>query len=319
MRLLFFLLMPLLLFGSKAMVTLEIENPKELFVSKKFIVTLKVKTTAYSINDLDVNFQNNNDFVIIAPQSAAYLDSEEIGDETYQYSAYEYEVYPLKTKSATLRPWTVSFNVSLGYGQPLQHFKLKTKQKRVYIHAPKGVKGFILSTPKLTIKTSFSTLQKKFKVGDAITQTIETTALDVPDVLIPKIIFPEIEGLKRYEEESRLSQVKGETYLVSKRVQSATYLFLEEGNYTIPRQTLKFYDTDQSKIRYEKSQMFTFEVIAESNTTEAIAPHKRSFNPRVIYLLLVTILSLFLLIFLVRWNKKRVKNRYALQKRMNPK
>ncbi len=156
MRLLIFLILPFILYASKAMVSLDIDRSQEFFVSKKFIAVLKVKTTAFSISDLDVDFNNNRDFIVVSPSSAAYTASEEIGEETYQYSVYEYEFYPLKADGLSVEPFEVSFNVSSGYGQPKEHFTLQTSKKELYVSSPKGSNGFILATPKLSIKTTYS-------------------------------------------------------------------------------------------------------------------------------------------------------------------
>ena len=319
MRLIFLLLLPLLLFGAKARVSLEIDRAQEFFVFLLFIATLKVKTTAFSISDLDVDLGDNSDFIIIAPSSAAYINSEEIGDETYQYSVYEYELYPLKANGVSLKPLEVSFNVSSGYGQAKEHFTLSTSQKELFISSPKGVEGFILATPKLSIKTTYSDNKKSYKLGDGITQTISITAFDVPDVLIPKITFSEIEGMKLYEDESRLSQKKGETHLVSKRIQSATYIFMQDGNFTLESQKMPWYNTPDSQIKSESSKSYSFEVVGETLPIVAEEQSSKAYKKE----LLVVLLSLigFVVLFYVIWRFRRRKNRdkYTLEKRINPK
>lgn len=317
MRLVLFLLLPIFLFASKAMVELEIARGQEFFVSKKFNATLKVKTTAFSISDLDVNLGGNSDFVIVEPSSAAYISSEEIGDKTYQFSVYEYELYPLKANALSLKPFEVSFNVSSGYGQPKEHFSLETSQKELFISSPKGAQGFVLATSDLSVTTSFSDNKKSYKVGDAITQTLTIRALDIPDVLIQKVVFSEIDGFKRYENESKLFQEKKDKLLISKRIQSCTYVFNIDGNYTIPAQTIEWYNTQTSKLMTSSSKAYSFEVIGEvleeSSVKEEVALYKRLYIAFgiVLFILLFTYL-------LIRYKRRKNKNRYALEKRINP-
>ncbi|MEA1919560.1 MAG: hypothetical protein U9N52_06955 [Campylobacterota bacterium] len=317
MRLVLVLLLPLFLFASKALVELDIDRGQEFFVSKKFNATLKVKTTAFSISDLDVNLGENSDFVIVEPSSAAYISSEEIGDERYQFSVYEYGLYPLKANALSLKPFKVNFSVSSGYGQPKEHFSLETSQKELFISSPKGAKGFVLATPDLSVKTSFSDNKKSYKVGDAITQTLTIIALDVPDVLIRKVAFSEIDGFKRYENESRLSQEKKDKSLISKRTQSCTYIFKQDGNYTIPAQTIEWYNTQTFKLMSASTKAYSFEVIGEvleeSSAKEKVALQKS--------LYIAFGIVLFILLFsysLFRYKRRKNKNRYALEKRINP-
>ncbi len=312
MRLLLFLCLPFLLFGAKALVSLDIDRAQEFFVSKKFIAVLKVKTTAFSISDLNVDFKNNNDFIIISPQSASYTSSEELGEETYQYSVYEYEFYPLKANGISIEPLEVSFNVSSGYGQPKEHFTLHTSKKELFITSVKDSDKFLLATPELSITSSYSTNLKSFKIGDAITQTIEIRAFDVPDVLIPKLKFPSIQGMKLYEDEDNLSQKKSKNILESKRIQSATYIFMKDGNFTLPKQKMQWYNTADSKIKTEESEAYSFEVIGEVLKEKKLPKKKENNNIKTI--LAVIVVLLILLSFILKNNK----NKYRLIKNMNP-
>jgi len=318
MKIVLLLLLPLFLFASKAFVELYIDRAQEFFVSKKFIATLKVKTTAFSISDLDLNLEGNSDFVIIAPSSAAYTDSEEIGDEQYQSSVYEYELYPLKAGGLSIKPFKVSFNVSLGYGQPKEHFSLKTSQKELFVSSPKGVDGFILATPKLTIKTTYSAGKKSYKLGDAITQTITTSAIDVPDVLIPKVAFADIEGFKRYEDETRLTQEQKEDKLIAKRVQSATYVFNQDGNFTLPSQTLKWYNTQTSRIATTNTKAYNFEVIDTRPKEPSVKKESISYKKPLLITLGGAAFTLLLIYGIIRFKRRKNKNRYSLEKRINP-
>ncbi len=318
MKIVFFLLLPLFLFGAKALVELEIDRAQEFFVSKKFIATLKVKTTAFSISDLAVNLEGNSDFVIMEPSSAAYINSEEIGDEQYQYNVYEYELYPLKADGLSLKPLKVSFSVSSGYGQPKEHFSLETSQKELFVSSPKGVDGFILATPNLSIKTTYSESKKSYKLGDAITQTITMRAIDVPDVLIPKIAFSEIEGFKYYEDESRLTQEKKDKKLISQRVQSATYVFNQDGNFTIPSQSLKWYNTKTSRIVSTKTKAYSFEVIDETPKELSKKEESVSYKKPLMLTLGGVAFTLLCVYGIIRYRRRKNKNRYALKKRINP-
>ena len=306
-RLFLFLLLPLALFAIESKVVLEFEKTQRLFVSQKFIVQLKVMSTGFKLSNLEVDYNHNNDFVIIAPESAAYNET----DGDYSVVVYEYEVYPLKKGRLTLKPWVVTYDVSMGYGMPMKHFKRSPKRKVFNIRSIKGY-GFLLATPKLTLTTSFSPLQSTFKIGDAIERTIVFKAVDVPDLLIPNISLHDIEGLKIYPEEPHLSQnVDSEGGLVSTRIQKETYLFTKDGNYTIPSETLYWYNTKSKRVQKERTKRYSFSVIApqkeEIKSTDTTAFKK-------VYLL-YGFLGLFSLYLLYRILKLLPKHQPKVKKR----
>jgi len=318
-RLFLFLLLPLALFAIESKVVLEFDKTQKLFVSQKFVVQLKVMSTGFKLSNLEVDYNHNNDFVIIAPESAAYNET----DGDYSVVVYEYEVYPLKKGRLTLKPWIVTYDVSMGYGMPMQHFKRKPKRKIFNIRSIKGY-GFLLATPKLTLTTSFSPLQHTFKVGDAIERTIVFRAVDVPDLLIPNIPLQDIKGLEIYQEEPHLSQkIDSEGSLVATRIQKETYLFTHEGNYTIPRETLYWYNTKTKWVQKERTKRYSFSVIAPPK--EEIKPPEHTAFKKV-YLLygFLGLLSLYLLYRIAKLLPKRklkVKKRSKslLVESINPK
>jgi len=307
MRFIWIFFLPLALFAIESKVVLKFNTNQRLFVSQKFVVQLKVMSTGFKLSNLEVDYNHNNDFVIIAPESAAYTESE--GD--YAVVVYEYEVYPLQKGKLTLKPWTVTYDVSMGYGQPIKHFKRSPKRKVFNIHSVKGY-DFLLATPSLRLTTTFSPTQSTFKVGDAIERTIVFTAVNVPDLLIPTIPLQDIEGLDIYPEEPRLSQkVVREGRLVSTRIQKETYLITHEGNYSIPKETLYWYNTRTKQVQKEQSKPYSFYVVAP---IKKAVPPKEVSTFKTIYLF-YGLLALLLLYLLYRGSQLLPKRKPKVKKR----
>lgn len=315
MRIILFLFLPLYLFALEAKVQIQINKNQEFFVSKKTTLMLKVMSTGFQMNNLEVDYGDNKDFVIIAPSSASYNQTE--GD--YSVVVYEYEIYALKKGKVALLPWKVNFDVSLGYGMPKEHFTKSTKNKVLTIASVKGY-DFLLATSKLEVKTSYSSKEDSFIVGEALQRNIKITAVDVPDLLIPAITATHLKGLQVYEDEVRLSQKKFDSKVLATRIQKETYVFNSEGNYTLPTKILHWYNTKSKKVEKVEIQGKIFSVIAPPLPTKKI--DKKSFSLNLFYLLYGISFFLFILI-LFKWykNKKpKVKKRAKslLVKSINP-
>ena len=319
MRFIWILFLPLALFAIESKVVLAFDKTQRLFVSQKFVVQLKVMSTGFKLSNLEVDYNHNNDFVIIAPESAAYTDT----DGDYSVVVYEYEVYPLKKGRLTLKPWVVTYDVSMGYGMPMKHFKRSPKRKVFNVRSVKGY-DFLLATPRLRLTTTFSPTQSTFKIGDAIERKIVFKAVDVPDLLIPTIPLQDIEGLDIYPEEPRLSQkVVREGRLVSTRIQKETYLFTQEGNYTIPSETLYWYNTKTKRVQKERTKRYSFSVITPPVEVTRIT-ETTSFKKVYLLYSVLGLLTLYLLYHIVRLLPKRqpkVKKRSKslLVESINPK
>ena len=310
MRLLLFLLTPLLLFGLEAKVELQVNPDQELFVSKKLIVTLKVMSTGFKMDDLNVDFGKNQAFIIIAPESAAYTTFE----DDFNVVVYEYELYPLEKGRLTLAPWTVHFSSSLGYGMKKEYFVKKSHSKRLNIRSVRGY-DFLLATPKLSATTTFIAKSNTLHVGDAVSRKIVLKAYDVPDILIPNVEVEAIEGIQVYSEEPQLSQRKEQDRLISTRVQEDVFVLTKEGNYTIPSSLFYWYNTETKRVRKEYTKRFSFEVKAAPKPDEVVIKESVSNKTRLVYaaVFIGSIAALWLLYrlyTLLRGKQRRKLERY---------
>ncbi len=308
-RFFFLMWIPLSLFAIEGKVKLEIKPNQEFFVSKKIIVTLKVMSTGFKMDNLNVNFGKNRKFIIIAPNSAAYTVSE----DDFNVVVYEYELYPLEKGQILLQPWKVSFSSSLGYGMPKENFVCTSTQKQLTIASIKGY-DFLLATPRLTATTSFIAKSNTLNVGDAITRKIVLKAYDVPDILIPHVETLKIKGIKNYPEEAQLSQTQEEKHLVSTRIEEDVFVLNKEGNYSIPSTLFYWYNTDLKRVEKEYTKKFSFEVKALPKPDVIVIEKGMNKKELLFYTLFIVgaLLSLFLLYRLTQVVKRKKKHKLFL-------
>lgn len=302
MRLSLLLLLPLFLFAMQGDVSVKIQPKARYFVSEKIVLQLEVKTTGFSVGDVHVDTSDFKDFIIVAPQSAAYVQSEEIDGESWQDAVYEYELYPLRGGKIALTPFEVSFTGSMGYGQPKRAFTKRTAPLTLQVDSPDGIDGFVLSTPKLTLDAAYKPMPERLKVGDAFERTITITAVDVPDILLPPVALEQQDALRIYDDEPRLSMEQGR----AKRVEHQTIIASQEGNMTLPEQKLYWYDSVNGTLHEEVIEAVDFEVIGGPG---AVTPDEESsFEALLVVLgvLLLIVGSSTFLLYIVRYEKRYI-------------
>jgi len=317
-RMLILLLVPLSLFAIEAKVQLVVDTNQDFFVSKRITVLLKVMSTGFKISNLEVDYSNNKNFVIVAPKSASYMESV----DGFSVVVYEYNMYPLKSSTIELKPWSVSFDSSLGYGMKEKHFTKKTSSKSLNIATIEGY-DFLLATPSLSVQTIFSSKESLFKVGEAIERRVIIKATDVVDLLIPSLNTSKIDGITIYSDEAKLLEERGGNgELISTRIENETYLLNRDGNFTIAQEQLYWYNTSTKKVHKATIEGFSFSVIAPVLPKKEPKESNR-FEIKYLLYIFITILILSYLFYRVWFDikdRKRVKKRprSILIKSINP-
>lgn len=311
MRLSLLLLLPLFLFGIDGDIRLEVAQKQKYLVSEKILLKLHVMSTGFSMIDVRVDTGDNKDFIVLAPQSAAYVLSEELDDETWQSSIYEYAFYPLHGGKLTLHPLKVSFKASQGYGQPVAEFSKITSSQEIEVVSPKGIKSFVLATESLQLDVEYEPQPGEiYKVGDTFSRTVTQKAKSVPDILLSPVKLANIEGLGLYAKEPKLSQ-DSQNASRSERVDIVMH---KAGNYTLPAQSIYWYDSKNDRLHKEEIEAISFKVIEPikpPKVEEKELPYKT-----IAFTLILLVLITLVLIKIVRYERTYV---CSLPKDINPK
>ena len=302
MRISLLLFLPLFLFAMQGAVSVQVQPKSRYFVSEKIVLELDVKSTGFSVGDVRVDTSGLKDLIVIAPQSAAYVQSEEIDGESWQVAVYEYELYPLRGGEIFLAPLEVSFTGSMGYGQPKSAFTKSTEPFTLQVDSPDGIDGFVLSTPKLTLDVTYKPDPTSLKIGDAFERTVTIIATDVPDLLLPSVAIEQQKSLRLYDDEPRLSMEQGR----AKRVEHQTIIASQEGNVTLPEQRLYWYDSVNGILHAEIIEAVEFEVSGGSVTAKS----EEQGSSKTFWLLLGVLLliagSVTTLLYIIRYEKRSI-------------
>jgi hypothetical protein len=327
---LFFVLFTFDLYAVEGDIKVYVQEHNAIYTSQKVTVAVELMTDAFSINDAKITFPSSPDYIVEAPQSAAYLRQEEIEGKEWQLVHYEYALYALRAGKIEIPSIAISFSASMGYGQPKKAFSFHSKSLSIKVKAPKGIKEkqFVLVSDNYVLEWEIKPESSQLIIGDALELTVTQKAKGVPDILLQPVIYPSSEYLRVYDTEPDLqSGIKG-TFDVS-RTDRFTFVAIAEGNVTIPAQTMLWWNPKSEKVEVENIAEISFEIIEDPQI--AIDAKKAEQKQILIYLLLF-LLFLFILyktIYpymkrcavkcrkLYKTNREKRKN-YALEETLNP-
>lgn len=237
----FLLCLPVSVIAIQGEVELNIAEDSKLWIGQKIVANLTVKTDAYSISDLRVDTTGNDKLIIIKPESAAYKESETLGETQWQKTIFEYVIYPMKAGDISIKPFNVEFSASMGYGQPKQHFQLQTQDIPLHITKLKGVKDnvFVLTSTEFSLQASYKPDVNELKVGDAFERIVSIRAVDVPDLLLhPVPVYHHLRTdkdgyFKVYRSEPVLSEQELNGQIIATRREQDTFVASHKGVVTL--------------------------------------------------------------------------------------
>ena len=290
---LIFLAFSLSLFAIDGKIKVFIKSNETIYTSQKMTVSVELLSSAFSITDAKITFPASKKYIVQEPKSAAYLGQEDVEGEAWQMVHYEYEVYALQAGKIEIPSVLVSFASSMGYGQPKKEFSLKSDTLHFDVKAPEGVKSnqFVLVTDNFDLNTELKPEKKELIIGDAVSLSITQKAQGVPDILLSPIVYRSNALLRVYEKEPSLkSDLKGK-YDVS-RTDRFTFVASAEGNVTLAKQEILWWNSSTKKIHVEKIPAISFVIIPDPQI--AIDVKKAEQKQRLLYLAM-TLVFLFML------------------------
>ena len=262
--LLLLLLLTVNLLAIDGKIKVFISSHDTIYTSQKVTVSVELLSDAFSITDTKITFPASKKYIVQAPQSASYLDQEEVGDENWQMVHYDYEVYALQTGKIEIPSVAISFTASMGYGQPKKEFVLKSAALSFDVKTPKGVKAdqFVLVTDNFRLTSEIKPVKEKLIVGDAFELSVTQEAHGVPDVLLTPIIYKSNAFLRVYEKEPELKSALSGKYDVS-RTDRFTLVASGEGNVTLPEQEILWYNSITEEMHVEKIPSIDYEILPD--------------------------------------------------------
>lgn len=249
--------------------------------------------------------------IVMKEKGSPIVSSEPVDEETWSVQRHSFMIYAHRPGPVEIPSFPVRFSVSTGIGKPANVQRLNTKPMRFEAKLPPGAEGIsvLISTSKLTATQQWSTTPNpkdsvELQVGDAISRKITLSALEVPGMALPRIPFPEIEGLAGYPKAPAVEDRENRGDLTGYRTESITYVCEQAGRFNLPPMAISWWNTEDQTLQKELLPGIRVLVKEAPATEEPIGNTFSSdpqTNPRTQFLLIVGMILVAAIVYF-GWN-----------------
>jgi hypothetical protein len=201
---------------------------------------------------------------------------------TYAGVRYEFAIFPQELGSFAIAGQKVTVTYA---ADPPQSRTATIELPRLAFEgfipdAAQGLDPFLAATS-LSVGQVVKQSSQELKVGDSVTRTVTIKAQGTPAMLLPPVAFTEISGLARYPAQPALSEnIDRRTgALAATRVDEATYMLEQAGDYTLPATELAWWYARDSKVERIRTGTIVFHVV-DNPTARAGESGKASMSGR---------------------------------------
>lgn len=107
-----------------------------------------------------------------------------------------------------------------------------------------------LPATQLTLTESFSKEPNQWKVGEAVTRTIQIQAQGIPGNQLPNIPLPQITDLRYYPDQAVHDEQVTEQGIIGHTEQSVAIVAAKGGEFTLPETRIPWWNTTTNKLEY---------------------------------------------------------------------
>ena len=183
---------------------------------------------------------------------------------TYAGVRYEFAVFPQEPGSFAIAGQKITVTYA---ADPPQSRTATIELPRLAFEefipdAAQGLEPFVAATS-LSVEQVVKLSSQELKVGDSVTRTVTIKAQGTPAMLLPPVAFTEISGLARYPAQPLLHEnVDSRTgALAAMRVDEATYMLQQAGDYTLPATELAWWNARDGKVERIRTGTIVLHVV----------------------------------------------------------
>jgi len=262
-------------------VYLETElDKKELIVGEQLLYTLRILYATELSNASLPTFELEGVGVEALPEQRFQktIDGKRYGVIERRYALFpnkEGELrIPQQELNATIGGSSSRFGFSIErFGQRSQQIRIASDEQIINVKPiPDGQTiADWLPANKLTLVESWGNEPSRIHVGEPLLRKIQLTAEGLSAARLPEIRMADIPGINIYPEKPELKSETTEQGVIGQRTETLAFIPTQEGSYTIPKLSIKWWDT--------KNKRFQTAELPEKTLTILPAPILRGQTP----------------------------------------
>jgi hypothetical protein len=187
--------------------------------------------------------------LVMLPDERARSISERIDGKNWFGVSRSYLVYPQEAREFQIPP----AEIIVTYGQADEPAVLPLEQLTFRARIPSEARGlgYFIATTGFQLTQEFDRELNDLKVGESIRRTIRLSAEKTFAMFLPPVEFEQIEGLSVYPDPPRINDRSDERlgFQGGDRIDSATYLIQEEGDYELDAFKVYWWDLTADRMQ----------------------------------------------------------------------
>jgi hypothetical protein len=189
--------------------------------------------------------------IVVLPEETPQNINDHIAGQMYAGIRRTYFLYPQQPGDFRLPP--AQLTVSYAIAPPKTTVAHPTlPQLTFHADIPEAAWGlsYFLPTTRLTMQQRWNSSLKNVQVGDTVERTITVTTVKMQGMLIPPLPMEAPPGIGVYPTEPKILDQKTDRgeFIFGRRIQSAKYLILRKGEYTLPAIELKWWSLNSNRL-----------------------------------------------------------------------
>ncbi|CAH0529650.1 hypothetical protein [Vibrio hippocampi] len=173
--------------------------------------------------------------------------------QTWSYQHWEVTLYPQQSGEYQLPKVAVKVQVSAPDGSNVSG-TLYTEPMSLFTYLPDATltqQQAWFAASNVNVQQSWDSSSDSLQAGDTISRRITVSADDTLSILLPPTnqLSDALIGLKAYPKPSELLDSQSRGDYQAKRVDETVYLLAQGGDFTLPAQTVTWWDTDSQQIK----------------------------------------------------------------------
>ena len=240
-------------------VYLETElDKKELIVGEQLLYTLRILYATELSNASLPTFELEGVGVEALPEQRFQktIDGKRYGVIERRYALFpnkEGELrIPQQELNATIGGSSSRFGFSIErFGQRSQQIRIASDEQIINVKPiPDGQTiADWLPANKLTLVESWGNEPSRIHVGEPLLRKIQLTAEGLSAARLPEIRMADIPGINIYPEKPELKSETTEQGVIGQRTETLAFIPTQEGSYTIPKLSIKWWDTKNKRFQ----------------------------------------------------------------------
>lgn len=256
--------------GSEPFARAKLTGPTEVSVGQKTTLVVDLVIEGYFSGAPSFDFPAVPGLLIIPSSFHPIVSTENIDGTDHTVQSHEIFLYPRRPGKIEIpaTPVRLSFK-----RQPLDHDPV-TATVRIpplsfSVTSPPGTENIpnLIVSSDLKVEESWKPVpSRNAKTGDAFVRTLSWSASDVPGMIFPPLVSPEIDGLGVYPGDPEVNDDNSG----GKRVDRVTYVCKTAGSFLIPEMVIRWWDPENKTVQ---------QIILPSQSFVVTAPPQKPVPP----------------------------------------